>query len=206
MLRKEGRNEVSESTSQPVIHVLTQNEGKFREFLELSKEHGVVLKQLPSPKVEVQLRSLEDIAVYAASVALVEWGVPLFVEDAGLFIEALKGFPGPYSSYVYKTLGVDGILKLMKDVKNRKAYFKSVIALAIPGEGVRIFTGIVRGSIALEAQGTGGFGFDPIFIAEGMNKTFAELSISEKNRLSHRGKAFTSMVMWMRTAFKSRIS
>jgi len=205
-LRKEGRNETSEPASQPVIHVLTQNKGKFREFLELSKEHGVVLKQLPSPKVEVQLRSLEDIATYAASVALVEWGVPLFVEDAGLFIEALNGFPGPYSSYVYKTLGVDGILKLMGGVKDRRAYFKSVIALAIPGEGIRIFTGIVRGSIALEARGTGGFGFDPIFIAEGMERTFAELSISEKNKLSHRGKAFASMVKWLRTAFKSQIS
>ncbi len=205
-MRKEGRNEISEPASKPVIYVLTQNEGKFREFLELSKEHGVVLKQLPSPKVEVQLRSLEDIATYAASVALVEWGVPLFVEDAGLFIEALNGFPGPYSSYVYKTLGVDGILKLMEGVKDRRAYFKSVIALAIPGEGIRIFTGIVRGSIALKARGTGGFGFDPIFIAEGMERTFAELSISEKNKLSHRGKAFASMIEWLRTAFKSRIS
>jgi len=205
-LRREGRNEAGEPVGQPVIYVLTQNEGKFREFLELGKTHGVVLKQLPSPKVEVQLRSLEDIATYAASVALVEWRVPLFVEDAGLFIEALKGFPGPYSSYVYKTLGVDGILKLMEGVRDRRAYFKSVIALAIPGEGVRIFTGVVKGGIALEARGTGGFGFDPIFIAEGMDRTFAELSISEKNRLSHRGKAFASMVKWLRTAFKSRIS
>ena len=205
-MRREDRSGVSEVTSQTVIHVLTQNEGKFREFLELSKSYGVALKQLPSSKVEVQLGSLEDIAAYAASVALVEWGIPLFVEDAGLFIEALRGFPGPYSSYVYKTLGINGILKLMDGVKDRRAYFKSVIALAIPGEGVKIFTGVVRGSIALEARGAGGFGFDPIFIAEGMDRTFAELRTGEKNRLSHRGKAFAAMVKWLRTAFKSRIS
>ncbi len=184
------------------IYVLTMNEGKLREFRELGKECGIVLKKANIPKVEVQSHSLIDIAVYAATTAVVQLGKPVFAEDAGLFIKALNGFPGPYSSYALKTIGVDGIIKLMTNMRDREAYFLSAIALAIPSCGVKVFTGKVNGSIAREPRGEGGFGFDPIFIPFGESRTFAEMSISEKNRYSHRAKAFRKMAEWLRTAFK----
>ena len=120
------------------------------------------------------------------------------VEDAGLFIEALKGFPGPYSSYVYKTLGVQGILKLMEGVKRREAYFLSAIAYAEPGLEPKVFLGKVEGFIVPEARGSKGFGFDPIFQPKGSEKTFAEMGVEEKNRFSHRAKALSALAEWLK--------
>ncbi|RLE72114.1 MAG: non-canonical purine NTP pyrophosphatase, RdgB/HAM1 family, partial [Thermoprotei archaeon] len=122
---------------------------------------------------------------------------PFFVEDAGLFVEALNGFPGPYSSYIYKTIGCEGILKLLEGVDNRKAYFLSVVALRAPGLGDVVFKGKVNGIIANEMRGEKGFGFDPIFIPDGCEKTFAEMNIEEKSRYSHRGKALRKMGKWI---------
>jgi len=121
----------------------------------------------------------------------------VFVEDAGLFIDALNGFPGPYSSYVYRTIGVEGVLKLVEG-KSRGAAFVSVIALYHPGKGVRVFKGMCRGVIAQHPRGFSGFGFDPIFIPEGVGKTFAEMREDEKNKLSHRGEAARKLIEWLK--------
>ncbi|NOZ89276.1 MAG: RdgB/HAM1 family non-canonical purine NTP pyrophosphatase, partial [Crenarchaeota archaeon] len=130
----------------------------------------------------------------AAAYALT--GTPVAVEDAGLFVDALSGFPGPYSSYVYKTIGVHGILRLLEGEENRAARFVSVIAYAGPW-GVQLFRGEVKGSIAAEPRGSGGFGFDPIFIPEGADKTFAEMNIEEKNMYSHRARAARKLCSWL---------
>ncbi len=118
-------------------------------------------------------------------------GEGIFIEDSGLFVEALKGFPGVYSAYVFKTIGYSGILKLLAGVENRRAYFESVVGLKLKGE-VRIFRGRVDGVIAEKARGKGGFGYDPIFIPEGSEKTFAEAP-EIKNRVSHRKRALEEM-------------
>ncbi|MEM1822504.1 MAG: non-canonical purine NTP pyrophosphatase, partial [Zestosphaera sp.] len=104
-----------------------------------------------------------------------------------------------------KTIGVEGVLKLMSSVSDRTAFFKSVIVLYYPQQGFKVFEGVVYGSISLEARGSGGFGFDPIFVPEGHHKTFAELDLETKNSLSHRGRAFRAMVSWLRTAYKSQL-
>ncbi len=118
-------------------------------------------------------------------------GDRIFIEDSGLFVEALRGFPGVYSAYVSKTIGYKGILRLMKGEENRKAYFKSVVCLKLKGE-IKIFRGKVEGRIAEKARGRGGFGYDPIFIPEGSDKTFAEAP-EIKNRASHRKRALEGM-------------
>ncbi len=189
------------------LWVLTGNEGKLREFKSLGESLGVRVERAIAPKLEIQSEELTSIAALSAVLAKAASSIPTpaFVEDAGLFIRALKGFPGPYSSYVLKTLGVKGVLKLMEGVEDRAAYFKSAIALILPDGSVKVFTGIVNGSITLEARGEGGFGFDPIFMPEGFSMTFAEMSTDLKNRISHRGKAFREMVSWLRTAFKTRL-
>src|SRR5207244_8886634 len=87
-------------------------------------------RQLPQTKVEVQDSNLEKIARFAVKAASVNRTGLLVVEDSGLFIEALKGFPGPFSSYVYKTIGLNGILSLMHDQRKRNAYFQTSIAVA----------------------------------------------------------------------------
>ena len=117
--------------------------------------------------VEVQDDSLKSIAKTSATDAVGKCGLPIIVEDAGLFIEALNGFPGPYSSYVYRTLGTEGILKLMKNVDEREAYFQSVVAFSSPEEVPKCFHGKVKGKIFREVRGRPGFGFDPIFEPSG---------------------------------------
>lgn len=179
-----------------VILFATQNMHKVEELRAVLGLCGYSVEPVDIPKVEIQSSSLETIAAYAAIIAYNHLGKPVVVEDAGLFIDALKGFPGPYSSYVHKTIGVQGILRLLEGVSERTAYFKSVIAYAGPW-GVKLFTGIVRGRIAEEARGNQGFGFDPIFVPEGSSKTFAEMSIEEKNLYSHRARAASKLCEWL---------
>ncbi len=148
--------------------------------------------------MEIQDENLENIAKASAIDAAKKCGLPVIVEDAGLFIEALNGFPGPYSSYVNKTIGVGGILKLMKNVKDRSAYFLSAVAFYNPDNGeLKVFNGRVEGQIAEEAKGRSGFGFDPIFIPIGGDgRTFAEMGTEEKNRFSHRAMALRRFAEW----------
>lgn len=122
-------------------------------------------------------------------------GDNFFIEDSGLFVEALNGFPGVYSAYVFKTLGYKGLLKLMEGEENRRAYFESVVGLSFKGE-VKIFRGRVYGTIAEKPQGDKGFGYDPIFIPDGYNLTFAQ-SPEIKNRVSHRKRALEQMLAYL---------
>ncbi len=178
------------------LHFLTGNRDKFLEVKLVLNEFGIDVVQVPRGKVEIQSQSLEEIAVYAVK-NLRGVGGFVFTEDAGLFVRALRGFPGPYSSYVYRTIGIEGLLKLMEGVGDRSAYFESVVALRLPTGRVEVFRGRVEGTIATEARGSGGFGFDPIFVPDGQERTFAEMGLREKNYLSHRGRAVRSMAQWL---------
>ena len=178
------------------VYMVTGNRHKVEEARRILERYGVELVQANARKLEIQSESIEEIALTAARHAYLQLRRPLIVEDAGLFIEALKGFPGPYSSYVYKKLGVKGVLKLMEGVRDRRACFKAAIAFVAPGVE-RVFTGEVCGWIAREARGSGGFGFDPIFVPEGEDRTFAEMSIEEKNKYSHRARAFKKLGEWI---------
>ena len=179
-----------------VILIATTNKHKIEEINGVLQSCGYLVEPANVAKLEVQSDRLEDVAAYAAMQAYLALQRPVIVEDAGLFVEALGGFPGPYSSYVFKTIGITGLLRLLEGVENRRAYFKSVIALA-HGGGVEIFTGIAYGVIAEEPRGDKGFGFDPVFIPEGSSKTFAEMEIQEKNNFSHRGKAARELCKWL---------
>lgn len=199
MLRRGGCEEVFK------LYVVSRNAGKIREFQGLGAEECVDVLPVELSKVEIQSDELAAIALYSAVQASLQLKDPFFVEDSGLYIPSLGGFPGPYSSFVYRTLGVKGVLKLMKGLTERQAYFESVIVLHCPQHGFKLFKGVVQGLIPEEARGSGGFGFDPIFIPEGHDRTFAEMPTEVKNTLSHRSRAFRKMVEWLRTAYKSRI-
>jgi len=181
--------------SRRVIYIATSNMHKVEEIRSILRECGYNVEPIDAPKLELQ-GDLQKVALYAATVAYSVTGKPVIVEDAGLFIKALNGFPGPYSAYVYKTIGIDGILKLMHGIKDRRAYFYSVIALA-HSSGVTLFEGKCNGSIVNEPRGSKGFGFDPIFMPEGSTKTFAEMEVEEKNIYSHRARAARALCRWL---------
>lgn len=177
----------------------TSNIGKFEEAVNVLEEYGLAIEMVRIKRFEVQSDDLVEIAKISALFALEEVKNPVIVEDAGLFIEALNLFPGPYSSYVYKTIGLDGILKLMENVKNRRAYFMSAIAYCWSESEVKIFEGRVDGTITHEKRGERGFGFDPIFCPRGgEGRTFAEMSTEEKSMISHRGKSFRKLATWLK--------
>ena len=177
------------------IWMATGNENKVREAAEVLAEYGVELTHLKTKRVEVQADDLDEIAAY--SLRWIEEDKPVVVEDAGLFIDHLGGFPGPYSSYVLKRLGNPGILRLMEGVGERSARYLSAVAYR-DESGVRVFHGTVEGQIAGSIRGSHGFGYDPIFIpGEGDGRTFGEMNDKEKNRLSHRARAFRALGRWL---------
>ena len=121
-------------------------------------------------------------------------GRQVIVEDDGLFIDSLDGFPGPYSSFVFRTIGNDGILKLLTGSTNRSAYFCSLIAF-YNGITLSISEGRVDGRISERVTDGGGWGYDPIFVPDGTDLTFAELKKS-KNEYSHRRRALENFAKW----------
>lgn len=119
--------------------------------------------------------------------------IPLIVDDTGFFIDALRGFPGPYAAYVLHSIGNAGILKLMEGSPDRSARFTTGIAYA-DERGTEVFIGTLEGKIAVGPRGNNGFGYDPIF--EIGEKTLAECSIGDKNRISHRARALMAFHDW----------
>jgi len=175
-----------------IIFFVTKNVHKFDEARALLAKYGIATAMLRIKTAEIQDDKLENIARTSALEAFGRSGLPLMAEDAGLFIRALNGFPGPYSSYVYKTIGNKGILRLMEGIRDRAAQFRSAVAYCSPDGSVESFLGISEGGIAKDMRGSQGFGFDPIFEPSGSEgRSFAEMDTDEKNMVSHRSRALT---------------
>ena len=129
-------------------------------------------------------------------------GYDCFADDTGLEVDALNGAPGVFSARYAgepsnSEKNIDKLLDALKNSDNRTAQFKTVIAL-LQGTDIHYFDGIIRGKIATERHGKGGFGYDAVFIPDGYNKTFAELSPEEKNSISHRGLAVKKLVKFLK--------
>ncbi len=176
---------------------VTGNPGKLQEARQVLGP-GIELDQDAHGYAEVQADTLEEVARAGLEFLAARLDPPFFLEDSGLFIDALSGFPGVYSAYVYKTLGCPGVLSLLEGVGDdrRTARFEAVIGYRDPDGHDHLFKGSVDGWIASQERGSHGFGFDPVFtpkaLAQGPNgPSFAQLDPAEKNRLSHRGRAFS---------------
>ncbi len=169
----------------------SSNKNKFNEAKKILANYGINLSFFKINLKEIQAESIKHIAALKVKDAYRQCQKPVIVEDAGLFIDSLKGFPGPFSSYVLKTIGNSGLLRLVRT--NRKAHFQSVIAYCDNKNGVVLFEAKVKGKISKNTLGSG-WGFDPIFIPTGETKTFA--MISNKNEISHRYKALTKFSKW----------
>ncbi len=178
------------------IIFVTGNPHKFREAGDILSHVGITVEQNNCGYPELQEDELEPIARFGARWAADKLDNDVMVDDSGLFIEALHGFPGPYSAYVFDNLGNTKILKLMEGETNRRAVFKCVIGYCRPGEEALVFSGEVKGEIAKDIRGNAGFGYDPIFEVDGV--TFGEMNEEEKNRLSHRYRALMSFAEWLK--------
>jgi XTP/dITP diphosphohydrolase len=164
----------------------------------LLAEAGVKLTHADRTYPEIQADRLEKVVRFAARVLDDQIRGDYLLDDSGFFVDHLGGFPGVYSSYVYKRLGCAGILKLMDRVQARGATFETVFLLR-GEESHEVFHGQCRGTVADQERGARGFGFDPIFVPDGTMKTFAEMSLSEKNAVSHRGRAVAALLAHLRT-------
>jgi len=187
-----------------MVFFATGNLHKFQEVRSILADYGIAVGMLKLKGDEIQSESLKEIAQKSVQNAYCCSGLPIFVEDAGLFIDALNDFPGPYAAYVYKTISNRGILKLMEDLKNRKAQFQSVIAYSDENNTSTpiFFYGESKGIITMRErfeQNKSGFGFDPIFQPQGSEKTFSEMTLKEKNVCSHRALAVRKFAEWYRT-------
>ena len=141
--------------------------------------------------------TLEENALFKARFVHERTGMNVFADDTGLEVEVLNGAPGVYSARFAgedkdSSANITKLLGLLEGEKNRNARFRTVIAL-IYNNSEYLFEGIVKGRITERKKGTGGFGYDPVFIADGYMQTFAEMALSEKNKISHRARAFDGL-------------
>jgi XTP/dITP diphosphohydrolase len=172
------------------LFFVSSNNHKYQEAKIILDSFGIKLRFFKSNLEEIQSNSLDDIASKKAQDAFSKLKKPVIIEDDGLFINSLGGFPGPYSSYVFKTIGNKGILNLLKN--SRKAKFVSIITYC-DKKTLQSFNAKLDGVISKFQKGKG-WGYDPIFIPKNSKNTFAELN--NKNELSHRFKALKKFSNW----------
>ena len=184
----------------------THNQNKFEEVqLLLPKSITLLSLKMINCFDEIQETgtTLEENAQLKADFVTKNYGYACFSDDTGLLVDELDGAPGVYTArYAGKekdaNANMNKLLSQLENKTNRKAHFKTVIALNL-ADKKHLFGGTVHGDIAQEKQGEKGFGYDPIFIPKGYDKTFAELPLTIKNKISHRGRAIQKLIAFLRS-------
>ena len=171
------------------LKFVTGNTGKVRELRTILNTDAA---QLPLHLPEIQAIDVDDVIRCKAEQAYKEVGTPVLVEDTGLTFAAWNGLPGALVKWFMDTVGSHGICQMLKGEKNRCAIAKCTFDL-YDGKEHHLFSGIVHGTLAYEPRGEGGFGWDDIFIPEGYNRTFAEMSKEEKDLISMRKLALDKL-------------
>ncbi len=161
------------------IYFVTCNKGKVREFKEIL-EPEINVEQLAIDYPELRSDDPAEIAKLAAKQLADLLKKPIVVEDSGLFIKALNDFPGTCSAYIHKRIGLEGLLKQMKNVKDRTCFYRSAVAYCRPGQEPLSFVGSEKGRISEKVKGRHGFGHDPIFIPGKNRKTYGQMQDVEK--------------------------
>ncbi|WP_343743568.1 RdgB/HAM1 family non-canonical purine NTP pyrophosphatase [Chitinophaga sp.] len=184
----------------------TNNENKVKEFRSLLGDHFEIITLLEAG-IDIDIPephdTLEENAREKSTTIHRMTGQNCFAEDTGLEINALNGAPGVLSARYAgeQKKSADNIVKVLEEMESasdRSAQFRTVISLILDGKEHQ-FEGISRGNITDHTSGEKGFGYDPIFIPEGANRTFAEMDLAEKNQYSHRGRAFEKFVAFLKT-------
>ncbi len=174
----------------------TNNQHKLEEIRKITQGSLEILSLTDigcNEEIDETGNTLNENALIKATYVKERYGFDCFADDTGLEVDALEGAPGVYSArYAGEACrpedNMEKLLAEMKDTENRRAQFRTVIALRCNGEN-HLFEGVIRGSIIREKKGNEGFGYDPIFMPEGYDKTFAELGTEVKNQISHRAVA-----------------
>jgi XTP/dITP diphosphohydrolase len=179
---------------------VTGNAGKVAELRAQLAPRGIKVVQDKRGYPEIQANTLREVAEAGAR-HLLESGLkpPFALEDSGLFVAALRGFPGVYSRHALDTIGIPGLLRLMQDVEAemRSAAFQACLLYVDAAGRPHAFEGAAPGRVAERAAGTGGFGFDPVFLPRGHDRTFAEMDGAEKAALGHRGQAVAAFLEFL---------
>lgn len=184
------------------IILASSNEHKVKEINAITKNHGIEF--ILPPKDFDPIEDGKTFAKNSLIKARAAWELGktwTLADDSGLCIDALNGAPGIHSARYAETpqARIDRVLNEMQGIKNRTACFECCMTLLNPqGEVAFSFTGVCEGSIIKGQRGTNGFGYDPIFLVEGTEKTMAELSEDEKNEISHRGKALKAVLNYLK--------
>jgi XTP/dITP diphosphohydrolase len=184
-------------TKNPELAFFSSNKFKYHEINSIFQHASKIqVKYIQEQLIELQSHNLEEIAKFSLKSISTEFYMGYyFVEDSGLFIKSLNGFPGPYSSYIFKKLGNEGILKIMENIDGREAYFQSTIALRT-SKRILTFTGIIQGIIS-DRISNSGWGYDPIFIIDSeFPHTLGDLG-KKKDSLSHRYQAIMKLIKYL---------
>ncbi len=184
----------------------THNQNKFEEVVFLMPKHIKLLSLNMIDcfdEIEEIGTTLEENAQIKADFVTNNYGYNCFSDDTGLLVDALNGAPGVYTARYGgpekdADVNMNKLLQELENSKNRDAHFKTSIALNVEGEKY-LFNGIVNGTITQQKKGEKGFGYDPIFVPNGYNKTFAELPLTIKNKISHRGRAIQKLITFLNT-------
>lgn len=188
--------------SQTILVLATRNQGKTDEIRNLLKDFPIDIRNLddfgPIPPIVEDGDTFEANAYKKASLTARYLGFPALADDSGLVVEALAGAPGVYSARYAGDDATDDqrcrkLLDELKDTEDRQAHFECAISLAVPTGQALTYEAVCRGLITREPAGTNGFGYDPVFFYPELNKTFAQLTMAEKSRVSHRGRALREM-------------
>ena len=172
------------------LKFVTGNPNKLREAQEIL---GIDLEQQALDHLhEIQTVDVRELVEHKAEQAWQELQCPVMVEDSGLILTAWNGLPGALVKWFEKSVGCEGMLKMLQAFDNREAFAQCLVAVH-DGEKIHVAEGKVRGAIATELRGENGFGWDVLFIPEGDTRTYAEMSADEKNAISHRRQAFAAL-------------
>ncbi len=194
------------------IVVGTSNLHKIFEMNEIAKTYNVKFKMPETPTfnpIENGKTFEENAKIKAVEISKISAGSLFIADDSGLCVDFLNGAPGIHSARYEKTpkKRIEKLLAALKNDNKRTARFVCALCLVNKkGEIIHTEKGIVEGKIAYDKKGEGGFGYDPIFVVEGRNKTMAELLPDEKNNLSHRGQALNNMLQWLKMNYKQKES
>ncbi len=205
--KAKGRSARSAPSAGRRLTLVTGNAGKVAELGAQVAALGYTVLQDKRGYPEVQADDLAEVCAAGARHLLASGLKPPFLlEDSGLFVAALKGFPGVYSRHALDTIGCAGILRLLRDteLELRSAAFRTHL-LYIDADGrAHGFDGVCKGRITERPTGTGGFGFDPVFVPDGGDgATFAAMDVAAKNRLSHRGQAVRAFLAYLAKSAKT---
>lgn len=184
-----------------MIMFVTSNAHKFQEVREIMESSSIEVQWHEMQYEEIQADTTEEISRDSCIKLAKKIEGKFFLEDTGLYIDPLNGFPGPYSSFVQKTIGNKGILRLLHN-NGRNARFLTVISYW-NGKDVIQFRGELEGKISYTERGSTGFGYDPIFIPDGYEKSLSEMTPAEKNGISHRSTALKKFMDYLKTENKS---